>query len=139
VRWQPARIFATMQDSITLQYQVVTNGNIASAQLTSHSLSILTTLGAYDSSFHNLWSNPIMVHNDMVWNLPPPADHFLPISPPPHAPHFQFLLQCNSHPSPIQTAILSLAMTPSNVNVNLFLPNKACLNWQPQSQLGNCS
>jgi hypothetical protein len=74
VRWQPARGFATFQDSLTLKYQIIADGNIVTASAGRRS-TILTTLQAYDSTFHNLWSNRIMVHNNMLWTLPPPADH----------------------------------------------------------------
>jgi hypothetical protein len=81
VRWQPARGFATVQDSTTPQYQIIADGNIAATN-TSHSSTILTTLSAYDSSFQDLWSNRVMVHNDMLWTLPPPKDHFCPLPTP---------------------------------------------------------
>jgi hypothetical protein len=84
VRWQLARGFATVQDSLTLKYQIIADGNIVAATAGRPS-TILTTLQAYDSTFHDLWSNHVMVHNDMLWTLPPPADHFRPTNPPPRA------------------------------------------------------
>jgi hypothetical protein len=80
VRWQPAQGFATVQDSTTLQYQIIADGNIAAAK-TNQSSTILTTLSAYDTSFQDLWPNRVMVHNNMLWTLPPPEDHFRPLSP----------------------------------------------------------
>jgi hypothetical protein len=88
VRWQPARGFATVKDSITLQYQVIADGNIVAATA-GRSSTILTTLSAYDSSFHDVWSNRVMVHNDMLWTIPPPADHFRPMRAPPRLPRSQ--------------------------------------------------
>jgi hypothetical protein len=82
VRWQPARGFATVQDLLTLRYQIIADGNIVSATA-GHPSAFLTTLSAYDSTFHDIWSNRVMVHNDMIWTIPPPADHFRPMSPPP--------------------------------------------------------
>jgi hypothetical protein len=84
VRWQPARGFATVQDSASLLFQVIADGAISSGAA-GRSSTILTTLSAFDSSFHDLWSNRIMVHNDMLWTLPPPADHFVQICPLPSA------------------------------------------------------
>jgi hypothetical protein len=48
VQWQAARGFATVQDSTTLQYHIIVDGNIVAAN-TGSSLTILTTLSAYDS------------------------------------------------------------------------------------------
>jgi hypothetical protein len=68
VCWQPAQGFATVQDTATLRYQVIADGNITAGSA-GRSSTILTTLSAYDNSFHDLWSNRVMVHNDMLWTL----------------------------------------------------------------------
>jgi hypothetical protein len=84
--WQLAHGFATVQDSLTLKYQIIADRNIVAATAGRPTSTILTTLQAYDSTFHNLWSNHVMlVHDDMLWTLPPPADHFRPTNPPPRA------------------------------------------------------
>jgi hypothetical protein len=67
-----------------LEYQIIADGNIVAATAGSPS-TILTTLSAYDSTFHDLWSNCVMVHDDMIWTLPLPWTFFPLMSPPPSA------------------------------------------------------
>jgi hypothetical protein len=129
VRWQPARGFVTVQDSLTLKYQIIADGNIVTASAGCPS-TIFTTLQAYDSTFHDLWSNRIMVHNDMLWTLPPPADHFRPTNPPPRAACPLYPARLNYHRLSTPTAIPRLAMVLLNAIKNRLWPLKACSNWR---------
>jgi hypothetical protein len=51
------------------------NGNIVAANAGRPS-TILTTLQAYDSTFHDLWSNCVMVHNDILGPFSSPSGSF---------------------------------------------------------------
>jgi hypothetical protein len=52
-----------------VQHQIIAEGNIVTSSAGRPS-TILTTLQAYGSTFHDLWSNYIMVHNDMLSSPP---------------------------------------------------------------------
>jgi hypothetical protein len=75
IKWQQARGFVTFQDSSTLQYRVIADGR-TSSNMSHHQSMILTALTAYASTFTQLWADPVLVHNNLIWTSPSPAHLF---------------------------------------------------------------
>jgi hypothetical protein len=75
IKWQHTRGFVTVQDSSTLQYRVIPDGR-TSSNMSHHQSMILTALTAYASTFTQLWADPVLVHNNLIWTSPSPAHLF---------------------------------------------------------------
>jgi hypothetical protein len=44
--------------------------------MSHHQSTILTALAAYDRTFTQLWADRVLVHNNLIWTSPPPAQLF---------------------------------------------------------------